>query len=377
MMAVRIAGLPTLSRSSVRTSSPTVNSRTTTPISAMTSAVSPGDDEAERVGPHDEPAEQLADDAGLAEPAHDLLAQLGAEQEDEQAGHGLGDLLAAPGAEARQDAGDGQPAAASALGTRRAKAASACCPAGEAAPIRPRDRYHSARSCRMLMLCMMPRPIAMVTSDAPPLLMKGSGMPVTGMIPMTIPTFTNTWNRSMEARPAPNSVPNGSRERQAHARMRHSSAANSRNTMSAPRNPSSWARTANTKSLSWTGRNRRARARGGFLPVQESDFVFAVLAQELGFLGTLVVFLLFTALLWRILVCAWRSRDPFGTLFGAGLASAILFQVFVNVGMVIGITPVTGIPLPFISHGGASLISLAIGLGVIQSINLRQHRAEW
>jgi rod shape determining protein RodA len=89
------------------------------------------------------------------------------------------------------------------------------------------------------------------------------------------------------------------------------------------------------------------------------------------------VFLLFVALLWRILVCAWRSRDPFGTLFGAGLASAILFQVFVNVGMVIGITPVTGIPLPFISHGGASLVSLAIGLGVIQSINLRQHRAEW
>jgi rod shape determining protein RodA len=55
----------------------------------------------------------------------------------------------------------------------------------------------------------------------------------------------------------------------------------------------------------------------------------------------------------------------------------ILFQVFVNVGMVIGIMPVTGIPLPFITHGGASLISLAIGLGVIQSINLRQDRAEW
>ncbi len=55
----------------------------------------------------------------------------------------------------------------------------------------------------------------------------------------------------------------------------------------------------------------------------------------------------------------------------------ILFQVFVNVGMVIGILPVTGIPLPFITHGGASLISLAIGLGVMQSINIRQHRAEW
>jgi len=55
----------------------------------------------------------------------------------------------------------------------------------------------------------------------------------------------------------------------------------------------------------------------------------------------------------------------------------LLFQVFVNVGMVIGILPVTGIPLPFISHGGASLVSIAIGLGVIQSVNIRQHRAEW
>jgi rod shape determining protein RodA len=125
------------------------------------------------------------------------------------------------------------------------------------------------------------------------------------------------------------------------------------------------------------GLTNGAQARGGFLPVQESDFVFAVLAQELGFVGAIVVFVLFMALLWRILSCAWRSRDPFGTLFGAGLASMILFQVFVNVGMVIGIVPVTGIPLPFITHGGASLTSLAIGLCIIQSVNLRQHRAEW
>ena len=135
--------------------------------------------------------------------------------------------------------------------------------------------------------------------------------------------------------------------------------------------------TVGSGGLLGTGLTNGAQSRGDFLPVQESDFVFAVLAQELGFLGALVVFLLFTALLWRILACAWRSRDPFGTLFGAGLASMILFQVFVNVGMVIGIMPVTGIPLPFISHGGASLVSLAIGLGVIQSINIRQHRAEW
>jgi rod shape determining protein RodA len=126
-----------------------------------------------------------------------------------------------------------------------------------------------------------------------------------------------------------------------------------------------------------TGLTNGSHVRGDFLPVQESDFVFSVLAQELGFIGAVVVFLLFTALLWRILVSAWRSRDPFGTLFGAGLASMLLFQVFVNVGMVIGIMPVTGIPLPFISHGGASLVSIALGLGIVQSINIRQGKAEW
>lgn len=135
--------------------------------------------------------------------------------------------------------------------------------------------------------------------------------------------------------------------------------------------------TVGSGGLLGTGLTNGAQSRGGFLPVQETDFVFAVLAQELGFMGALVVFLLFMALLWRILTAGWKSKDPFGLLFGAGLASMILFQVFVNVGMVIGIMPVTGIPLPFITHGGASLVSLAIGLGIVQSINLRQDRAEW
>jgi rod shape determining protein RodA len=114
-----------------------------------------------------------------------------------------------------------------------------------------------------------------------------------------------------------------------------------------------------------------------FLPVQTTDFVFAILAEELGFLGALVVVALFVALLWRILVAGWRSKDPFGSLFAAGLASMLLFQFFVNVGMVTGIMPITGIPLPFITHGGASLISIAVGLGILQSINIRQGRAEW
>jgi rod shape determining protein RodA len=113
------------------------------------------------------------------------------------------------------------------------------------------------------------------------------------------------------------------------------------------------------------------------LPVQSTDFVFAILAQELGFVGGVVVFALFVALLWRILVSAWRSRDPFGMLLGSGLASMILFQLIVNVGMVLGIMPITGIPLPFVTHGGASLVSLAMGLGLLQSINVHQSRAEW
>jgi rod shape determining protein RodA len=115
----------------------------------------------------------------------------------------------------------------------------------------------------------------------------------------------------------------------------------------------------------------------GLLPVQDTDFVFAILAEELGFIGALVVLGLFVALLWRVLAAGWRSKDPFGTIFACGVGAMLLFQLFVNVGMVIGIMPITGIPLPFISHGGASLISIALALGLLQSINIRQGRAEW
>jgi rod shape determining protein RodA len=129
----------------------------------------------------------------------------------------------------------------------------------------------------------------------------------------------------------------------------------------------------------WFGRGltNGTQAQGDFLPVQATDFVFSVLAEELGFIGAMVLFALFVLLLWRVLVAAWRCRDPFGTLFASGLASMILFQLVINVGMVMGIMPITGIPLPFVTHGGASLVSLAIGLGILQSINIRQTRAEW
>lgn len=114
-----------------------------------------------------------------------------------------------------------------------------------------------------------------------------------------------------------------------------------------------------------------------YLPVSATDFVGATLAEELGFVGGVVLLLLFAALLWRILVVGWRSRDPFGLAFAAGIASMLLFQLMVNLGMVVGIMPVTGIPLPFVTHGGASLTSYAVGLGILQSIAMRQGRPGW
>jgi rod shape determining protein RodA len=115
------------------------------------------------------------------------------------------------------------------------------------------------------------------------------------------------------------------------------------------------------------------------VPVSTTDFVWGVLAEELGFVGALVVLILFGLLIWRVLVCAWRANDSFAMLIGCGVATMLFFQVFVNVGMVIGLKPipVTGIPLPFISYGGASLVSLAAGLGTLQSTNLRREMPEW
>ena len=123
------------------------------------------------------------------------------------------------------------------------------------------------------------------------------------------------------------------------------------------------------------GRGLTAGDASGLLPVQSTDFAFAVLLQELGFIGGIVVFLLFIGLIWRVLVIGWRSNSVFDVAFAGGTAAMIIFQVLVNAGMVAGLMPVTGIPLPFITHGGASLVSTAIALGLLQSINIRRARA--
>jgi rod shape determining protein RodA len=122
------------------------------------------------------------------------------------------------------------------------------------------------------------------------------------------------------------------------------------------------------------GLTNGSQASSNFLPVQSTDFAFAVLLEELGFVGGIVVLLLFVGLIWRLLVLGWRSESVFGVAFCAGVASMITFQLLVNAGMVAGMMPVTGIPLPFITHGGASLTSIAIALGLVQSINIREPR---
>jgi rod shape determining protein RodA len=112
----------------------------------------------------------------------------------------------------------------------------------------------------------------------------------------------------------------------------------------------------------------------GYLPVQSTDFIFTVVAEELGFVGGLVVLALFALLVWRILVIGWSAQDALGSMVAVGLACLILFQLLVNVGMVIGIMPVTGIPLPFITYGGSSMISILFGMGILQSVRMHSRK---
>ncbi len=112
----------------------------------------------------------------------------------------------------------------------------------------------------------------------------------------------------------------------------------------------------------------------GYLPIAESDFVFSGLAEDLGFIGAAILFALYIALLLSALRIAHRSRDAFGTYLAGGVAAMLAFQIVVNVGMAISLMPVTGIPLPFISQGGSSLISICFALGALQSISMRREQ---
>jgi rod shape determining protein RodA len=109
-----------------------------------------------------------------------------------------------------------------------------------------------------------------------------------------------------------------------------------------------------------------------YVPEQHTDFIFTVAGEEFGFVGALAVLALFALLLWRSIRIAWLAKDPFGTYVAAGIASMFAIQMFVNVGMVIGIMPITGIPLPFLSYGGTSILVSFAAIGMLESIHMRR-----
>ncbi|MDP8925105.1 MAG: rod shape-determining protein RodA [Chloroflexota bacterium] len=111
-----------------------------------------------------------------------------------------------------------------------------------------------------------------------------------------------------------------------------------------------------------------------YLRVKQSDFIFSVLAEEMGFLGAMVLFALLALLMFRILRVADKARDDFGRMAAFGVACVLLFQSFVNLGANLMILPVTGVPLPLVSFGGSSMLTLFIAFGIVQSVLIRSKR---
>ncbi len=117
------------------------------------------------------------------------------------------------------------------------------------------------------------------------------------------------------------------------------------------------------------------QTQGKFVPVNESDFIFTVAGEELGFVGGAVLILLLGVILWRAVVIAYRADDMFGRLVATGIVAWLAFQMFENVGMSLGIMPITGIPLPLVSAGGTSMMATWIALGLLQNVRLHAARA--
>jgi rod shape determining protein RodA len=123
----------------------------------------------------------------------------------------------------------------------------------------------------------------------------------------------------------------------------------------------------------WQGKGLFNGTQGqlNFLPERHTDFIYAVIGEELGFLGASLVIVLLGILLVRAVVISFNARELNGTLVVTGITAMWLFHIFENIGMSIGIMPITGIPLPFLSYGGSSMLTNMIGVGLILSVNIR------
>jgi rod shape determining protein RodA len=112
-----------------------------------------------------------------------------------------------------------------------------------------------------------------------------------------------------------------------------------------------------------------------FVPEQHTDFIFTVVGEEFGFAGAVSLLMLYALVLWRAFRIARASKDALGTYIAAGVAAMLAIQMFVNIGMTVGIMPITGIPLPFVSYGGSSLIANFMAVGLLLSIQVRRAQA--
>jgi rod shape determining protein RodA len=124
--------------------------------------------------------------------------------------------------------------------------------------------------------------------------------------------------------------------------------------------------------LTGKGIGHGSQSQLNFLPEKHTDFIFSVIAEELGFFGSVVVVFLYGVVLYRLKCIAELAHDNFGYLLTVGVMTMFFIQIFVNIGMNIGILPVTGIPLPFLSYGGSSLVSLFVSFGLVMSVFLRK-----
>ncbi|MFB0534096.1 MAG: rod shape-determining protein RodA [Anaerolineae bacterium] len=129
----------------------------------------------------------------------------------------------------------------------------------------------------------------------------------------------------------------------------------------------------------WLGRGfaHGSQSQLHFLRVRHTDFTFSVLGEELGFVGALLMIILLIIVVWRITRAAGMARDPFGYLIACGVAATLSFQAVTNIAMNMGLLPTTGIPLPFISYGGSSLITFLIAEGLVQSVVMRYKKIEF
>ena len=117
-----------------------------------------------------------------------------------------------------------------------------------------------------------------------------------------------------------------------------------------------------------TGRGDEAtQTQNGFLPERHTDFIFAVVGERFGFVGAAFLLSLYALLIWRALRILTLSKNLYGSMIAGGIAAMLMFQVFVNVGMTVGIMPITGIPLPLMSYGGSSVLVTFMAIGLLQS----------